>query len=504
MARFLGIDIGATHVRVVLLATAYRRLAVEQAREANIEVAGSVDGAIRAAIDGFLHGADGIAVAVPGEGGFSHRIMLPPAASKQLEQVLAFELEAQVPVDIEDLVWGHRVLRRETSKDPLTILTGAARIARVRALIDEVKAALGREPERVGFGPMVLANLVAVTPDLRGPGVYALVDLGARRTEVVLLSHGEPVFARTLSRGVSDLPDGAPRLAAELRQTFLAWDALPGADIQCAYLLGGGSAAQGAEAYFSHELGVPVRGLPKLGLEGLSADQSEVPRFAKALSLALGVAGREHDVDLRRGPLSFQRGFGFLKEKAPLLAGLGGAVLVSFVFASCAELSALDKEKDYLAARLEVATKAAFDKPVADATEASELIEQAKSLSESDPMPRMDAFDTLVELSKAIPASIKHDIDEFDMSRGHVKLTAIVDSTSDASLVLEKVGEHRCVNNAKIAKITQQVNSTRQKYVLEYDVKCPDDEGAKKKKDGEAKDGDTAPAASAAEDKEAP
>ncbi len=179
-------------------------------------------------------------------------------------------------------------------------------------------------------------------------------------------------------------------------------------------------------------------------------------------------------------------------------------MLVSFIFASCAELSALGKEKDYLAARLEQATKVAFDKPVTDAVEASELIEQAKSLSESDPMPHMDAFDALVELSKAIPASIKHDIDEFDMQRGHVKLTAMVDSTSDASLVLEKVGEHRCVNNAKIAKITQQVNSTRQKYVLEYDVKCPDDEGAKKKKEGEAKEGEAATDAPAADGKETP
>lgn len=481
MARFLGIDIGATHVRVVLLATAYRRLKVEQTREVNIEAAGSVEAAIRAAVDGFSQTADGVAVAVPGEGGFSHRIALPPAASKQLQEVLGFELEAQVPVDIDDLVWGYRVLRRESSTAPLVVLTGAARVSRVRALIDQVKGALGREPERVGFGPMVLANLVAVTPELKGPSVHALVDLGSRRTEVVLIAHGEPVFARTLSRGVSDLPDGAPRLAAELRQTFLAWDALPGPEIKGAYLLGGGAAAQGASAYFEHQLGVPVRVLPKIGIEGLSPEQSEVPRFAKAIALALGVAGREHDIDLRRGPLAFQRGYGFLKEKAPLLAGLVGAVLVSFVFSACAELSALEKEQAWLAARLEVATKAAFDKAVSDATEAGELIAQAKSLSEADPMPRMDAFDTLVELSKAIPASVKHDIEEFDMQRGHVKIQGIVDSTGDASTVLEKLSEHRCVNNAKIAKITQQVNSTRQKYVLEYDVKCPDDAGAKKK-----------------------
>ncbi|HVR20773.1 MAG TPA: hypothetical protein VMS65_13780, partial [Polyangiaceae bacterium] len=41
--------------------------------------------------------------------------------------------------------------------------------------------------------------------------------------------------------------------------------------------------------------------------------------------------------------------------------------------------------------------------------------------------------------------------------------------------------EHRCTVDPKIGKITQIVNGTRQKYVLEFDVKCPEDAGAKKK-----------------------
>ncbi len=490
MARFLGIDIGATHVRAALITTAYRRIALEQAREATIAQAESLEAAIRAAAEPLVSQADGIGVAIAGDGAFAHRITLPSAASRQLESVLAFELEAQVPVDIDELVWSYRVLRREGSQSPLVVLAGAARTDAVRGLIVRVKNAIGREPERVGFGPMVLANLAAVAPPLRGPGVYALVDLGARRTEVVLLAHGEPVFARTLSRGVADLPDGAVRLAAELKQTFLAWDSMPGDDIQCVYLLGGGSAAQGAEEYFAHELGVPVLAVPTLNMENLSADQTEVPRFAKALCLALGVAGREHDIDLRRGPLAFQRGFGFLKEKLPLLGGLGGSLLLSFLFAAWSELHALGKENDTLVARLEQATKAAFDKSASDAEAASLLLEEAKSKAESDPMPHMDAFDTLVELSKAIPTSVTHDIDEFDMQRGHVKLQGVVGSTEDASLVLNKVGEHRCVSGAKMSKITQVVNSTRQKYVLEYDVKCPEDSAAKKKKAEGEKPGD--------------
>ena len=148
-------------------------------------------------------------------------------------------------------------------------------------------------------------------------------------------------------------------------------------------------------------------------------------------------------------------------------------------------------------AELGRSTKAAFDKSVDDAAEATELLEQARSLSESDPMPHMDAFDAVVEVSKSIPVSTTHDIEDFEMQRGHVKIQGIVNSTEDATLVSNKVGEHPCVSAAKISKITQVINSTRQKYVLEFDVKCPEDEGAKKKK-AEGEKGD-APA-----DKETP
>ena len=97
-------------------------------------------------------------------------------------------------------------------------------------------------------------------------------------------------------------------------------------------------------------------------------------------------------------------------------------------------------------------------------------------------MPRMDAFDVMVEISKAIPMSVTHDIDELDMQRGHVRIQAVVNTTGDASLVRDKIAETPCVNDAKIAKVSQVVNGTKQKYVLEYDVRCPDEAGGAKKK----------------------
>jgi hypothetical protein len=74
------------------------------------------------------------------------------------------------------------------------------------------------------------------------------------------------------------------------------------------------------------------------------------------------------------------------------------------------------------------------------------------------------------------------------MQRGHVRIQGIVSTTAEASTIRDNIEEGPCVSDAKIGKVTQVVNGTRQKYVLEYDVKCPGEPGAKKKP-GEGKDG---------------
>jgi general secretion pathway protein L len=341
----------------------------------------------------------------------------------------------------------------------------------------------------VGCGPLPLANLASVIPELSGAGTIALIDLGGSRTEVVLLANGEPVFARTLSRGVSGLPQSAPLLAAELRQTFVAWDAHGGEPISVVYLLGGGAAVQGALEYLSSMLSLRVEFLPNLAVDGVGPDDFDVVRrFAKAISLALGLSARPRDLDLRKGPLAFQRGYGFLKERVPLLSGLVAAILISFGFSTWAEMRSLGRENEVLTSALATLSKDVLGAEVGSAEEASELLEKIKSQEEADPMPHMDAFDVIVELSKAIPQSIVHDIEEFDVQRGHVKINGLVSSTADAQLISGAMQSHRCLSDVKISKITQAVNIQRQKYVLEFDIKCPEDDKKRKR--------ETAPASS--------
>jgi general secretion pathway protein L len=493
MARLVGIEVSTTHVRAAVLVTSYRRTIVERMVEVDRGQTTDLTEAFKLAAGNMVGHGESVAVAIDGTLAYLQRIELPRTALRQLDQVVPFELESRVPVDLDELVHDHRLLRRQKNDTTLQLLAAAAPIERVRAVILSCRSALGREVERVGCGPLPLANLLGLLGDVgKSEIAVAIVDLGVHRIDVLVVQLGEAVFARTTSTGVAQLPDGAIQIAASIRQTLLAFQAQGGTQVAAIYLTGEGANVSGAEAYLSTEVHVPVLPLPTLnGLEVPESELVNVPRFAKAIGIALGLGSRPRDPDLRQGPLGFQRGYAFLKEKAPILSGLLTAILISFAFSAWSESRAVRKQHDALVSELGQVTSMILGEEVTDVEAARELLQKRRASDDSDPMPHMDAFDVLVEISNAIPQAIIHDVEEFDMQRERVKLTGIVGSASEAQEIASRLKENRCFQEQRLGKVTQVVNSDRQKYGLEWDVRCPEDQASKpvKKKADESTGG---------------
>jgi len=497
MPTWLGIDIGSASVKAAVVRSTYRRVALARVATVEVEEAGGHVPAVRLAVATALQGdqpgttvsPDAIAVTIEGSRAAIHRLQLPATAQKQLADVLAYELESQIPFDMESAVFDWRLLERAGEEGQLSLIAAVGRIEDVKARIDLVREAAGQEPERVGVGGFALGALVPYIPGLADGGAVAIVDLGARASEVLLLENGEPVFARTLSIGTSGLPASAQRLARDLRTSFAAHQAQGGRAPTRVYLCGGGAFASGAEGFLSGSLDIPEQALPEPQLEGTNVDPAaarELPKYAKSIALALSLAGRGAGMNLRRGPLAYERGFAWVREKIPVLAGLAAVILVSFVFSAWARLHAVHKERDALQDALGQVTKEVLGTEATTAQEAQDLLAKETSLGDEDPMPHADGFDVMVYLSQAVPSSIKHDVEELDVQKGHVTLRGVVPSVGDAQSIADALGEDKCLDNVKLKSTTQAVGTDRQKYVMEMDLRCPQDVKAAPKKKGEA------------------
>lgn len=493
MSTWMGIDIGATAVKVAVIRTAYRKVQLTALATVELSQAPSVEEAVAAAsraVLGEKATVDGVGASVDGTRATVRVVGLPASAAKQVPEVLPFELEASVPLEMDEAVFDHRVLAgmRETRGEELAVLTAIAPIEVVRARIEQVKAATGHEPERIGVGAFPIANLLPFSPQLGDPETILVADLGHVSSDLLFIKAGEPVFARTIGYGTKGLPMTASKLARELRTTIASHRAQGGVAPTRVILTGGGAYVVSAEQFLGAALGIPVQVLQApqaLEVVGPAPEAlAGVARYAKAIGLALGHAQKPLGMNLRRGPLAFERGFAWVREKIPVLAGLGAVILVSFLFSAWAQLHAASKERESLEKALATVTREVLGEETQSSTRANELLAKMTAINDDDPLPHADAFDVMVKISEVIPESMQHDIEELDVQKDHVIVHGIVGSIPDAQAIKTSLAEERCFKDPKITRTNQVVGGDRQKYVLEFDLKCPEDvkgKSAKKK-----------------------
>jgi general secretion pathway protein L len=261
--------------------------------------------------------------------------------------------------------------------------------------------------------------------------------------------------------------------------------------------VGVGASAAGSDVFLSTELGVTLLPLPRPRLEGMTQEQAvALPRFAKALGLALGLAGRARGHNLRRGALEAERSYPYLREKIPMVSGLAAVIAVSFGFSAIAELRALDAEREMLVARLGAASHDVMGEDISDPDKAKEMLESGPGkAAEEDPSPRVDAFDVMVQLSKAVPMTVQHDVIDFDVQRGKVVIQGVVPTVGDAETIAKGMRENRCFKTVNIGR-TAVFGEGKQKYTLELELgKCEDPK--KKPKSTAEPEGSAQPAAGA-------
>ncbi|MFI5297417.1 MAG: pilus assembly protein PilM [Polyangiales bacterium] len=499
----MGIDIGATQVKVAVLRGSPRRWVVEALvaidRLATDLLVDDQPAALPTLTEALVEaskdhaaGGDPLVVGLEGAQTFVRTIVLPSAVRRRVAEVLPFELEGQLPFDLDEVVFDFRSRPGVPGDDPQPVLVVAARTEHVQQAIDIIQGALGREPDLVVPGAFALADLAAT---ILGPrsGVRALLDLGSERSEILIVDNCEPVFARTLSRGVAGMPATAKDLAREIRQTFSAYRAAGGESPADVLLTGGGALVTDMNRWLAAELEMPVELLDlasSTSLEGLGPEErTDGHRFSRAVGLALAAAPRHRALDLRRGPLAFERGYGWLREKVPTLLGVGATLLVAFFFATWARHRTLSQDRVVLESALASVTKEVLGEATSDPDRVTTLLSEKGPASDDDPLPRADGMDVLVQLSELVPTStMKHDVERIEMvkqsSGFKVSIKGIAPSVADVGTIETNLKTYRCFQNGQVVSKAKHLQDDRQKYTFEADLRCPEEGGGPHGKTG--------------------
>jgi general secretion pathway protein L len=534
--KILGVELGAFSVKMVVATAGFRQSVVTDFVEQAIPPGDEPHDERAAKVLGQLIRERGLEhdlpyVALAGDALSLRYLEFPFAGLKRadLHKAVGAELEAQLPHDLEDIVYDFEPLHREDldseapSAEPGA--TPGTRILAVAALREKARRLLtllgqaGAEPRGLVAAPTALARAVlhlsALEANPQAPCL--VVDLGHARTDLCLVKNGHALDARTLSRGgrhitqaianawnlsmedaerakeqdgfiasASQPPPSAAwerisvvverelqPLVRDLRQTLTACRAKLGVQAERILLCGGGARLRGLGAYLSEKLELPVVGVSEEDAQrllGAAADRIPADSALLAYGVALeGATGRPR-FDLRQGELAYRADFSFLRAKAAYL-GASALLVVAFAAASAyASLYQLRKEEGILEEKHRAATMEVFGEEVA----IGEVQDRIAPKKEESPLPKATAFDQLVELSKKIPPrdKLKVDVLELDIKPQKISIKATTDSAASIDELEKGLKTVDCFGDIQRGKVQSPGAGEEKQFTLTIATKC--------------------------------
>ena len=458
--RILGLDVGSHAVKAVELRQTVRNLEVVQMCTLPIDdPAPTLAFELRDWVQMHDLPSDGIVTALAGDRVSARRLEFPFTDRRKIGAAVPFELEAQVPFDLEDFIVDWEILSEHDGRaDVAATLAPRSEIAVAIESLDDA----GLSPRIMEAEGLVLSNLSTVI-DL--PGTRLIADLGHRKTTLCLCRDGKPLAARTLpiagqaltaaiardhglgeveaerrkiERGVVDGVSGEravevlDRLARELVRTLGSLEAvLESADtsIEAIDLLGGTAHVHRIDEYLAERTGIRTERLPlpsgELGAAFLAGGDPLV--YGPAMALALRASSRattrmnfrqgewEHRVDLE----SVGRELRWPAMLAGLALVLGGLSLGTQI--------ALD---DRRAARAEGEARALVagalgSEPSGNPVAAMQnAVRDAQSRADTLGVYRgnLSALDLLTEISRHVPKGLDVVFEELSIDRQVVQI----------------------------------------------------------------------------------
>lgn len=274
------------------------------------------------------------AVSLPEEKGFLRLIQVPKIKKGEIDNIVRWEIENNVPVPLDQLIFDYEIAESDNQLDHLDVLTVAFTKASVDSYLKIFKGA--------GLSVLALEHEAqsltrALLDDSQITESKIILDIGRTRTGIVIISGGEIVFTTTLELGGINLEENiqkelkvdqakslelkkevglnknfeggklfsalAPVISAlseELKRVLEFYRThshhlhSSSLDVKGLVLAGGDSSLPGLDAYLATILKLPLAKAEDVLTEKLLVNKNKVPSLSKgrlnAYTTAIGLA----------------------------------------------------------------------------------------------------------------------------------------------------------------------------------------------------------------------
>ena len=524
MARVLGLDLGSHTLKAVVVETTYRGATVKNYFTAPVPPDGEKLDRLKAALPKLLEqGAglvDSVVVSLPGTTLATHPISLPFSDVKKIESTLAFEVESQLPYDLDDAVFDHQIA--SSDEKGAQLLVGVARKTELKPMLEALRDAK-LDPRIVTHAGLVYQSLLSTLPPatVEGEAVVAVLDLGHERCNLAIGKPGGVVeFARTFAGGGWSLTKAlsnefkisladaqawkeehgavgtevvgteAERAAGafmralqpvlrDLRSTLKSYDSRSNHRQIGALLICGGTAKlRGLAEQLGRDLNLPTR---LLELPSETRDAFGLGRLEAAQAYALALRGtatgaKAPRFNLRRGEFAFKSDFDFASEKIGQLAAFAVVLFVLLIASGIVRNSILERREKQVDAVLCDVTQRILGKCEKDFTIALSLLKGQESPAAG--IPQRSAATLLAELTAHVPPDMKVTFDQVTIDLDRISLRSETENSKSLEELIAALKTYKCFKEVNEGRVEKSKDGTKVQTRLDIQVECPADSEA--------------------------
>ncbi len=521
MARVLGLDLGSHSLKAVVVETTYRGATVKSFFSSPMSPDGDrldrLKAALPALVEQGAHHVDSVVIALPGTTLATHPISLPFADPKKIESTLGFEVESQLPYDLEDAIFDHQIASGD--ENGVQLLVGVARKTELQPVLELLKEAK-LDPRIVTHAGLTYQNIISTMPSStlpEGDGCVAILDLGHERCSLAIGKPGGAVeFARTfagggwaLTKGLSNefkvsLADaqtwkeahgavGALAIGAEaqrasevftrtlqpvlrdLRSTLKSYEARSRRRVELVLLCGGTSKLKGLPEQLSVDLSVPVQ-LLELPLEAREIIGVNHPEAAQAYALAVRgttTGTKAPRFNLRRGEFAFKSDFDFASERMGQLAAFAAVLFVLVIGSGIVRNTVLERREKQVDAVLCDVTQRILGKCEKDFTIALSMLKGQESPAAG--IPSRSAATLLAELIAHVPPEMKVTFDNIAIDLDRISVRCETETSKSLEELIAALKTYKCFKEVNEGKIDKSKDGSKVTTRLDIQVECPAD-----------------------------
>jgi len=494
--RVLTLELGEEELRGVVVETSFRDYRIVGFYREPLDSENAVSAQLRRFVERPELHATTVLSALPGDLVTWRTFFVPFRDRRRLDQTVPFELEAEVPFGLDEVIVDYHALHRD--KNGTIVLAAMVQRTDLEQHLG-LLAEAGIDPKIVDLAPLATLNVLQlVEKDL--PDHFVYIGGTPRQLTVALYRDKRLAGLRTLLIGITAEGEGTHegngrsasggwvgQVVNEIRWTLTAFN--EGAVERGTACFIGGKGIQ------FDELAQALQSALELSTRRLETRES--PRFPRELkadaatfAVPLGLALREVapnealGLNFRRGEFTYHRA----QEEVRRALWRSGALLAVVL---CLVLSSTVTEYRRLqvqARSLESGVRDVVAQTLPEARNAPDparllrqAIEDEKKkmavLGDVAPLDGGTVVDAMRTVALALPASVKIDADEFIMDPGSIRMKAVTDSFETADAIKQKIAATDYFADVQVKDVKQSKDGQSVNFRLILVFKGPNPAG---------------------------